>query len=231
MGSDMIEILTKIRESLVKIQDICQGMIGTYNKLSPFYDGLSRLVFWGNIQKANVLFINDLPANSKVLIMGGGTGKLLEVLPEQIEVDYVDFSSQMILRAKRRKCKAKIHFHTIDFLQFEEDKNYDAILCPFFLDQFNKAEMGAVLTKIVSTLKDRGTLLVSDFYPAEVQPGSLQKIVLWFTLQFFKRFNKLTISKLENIHNHLLSAGFSLEKEQKFYFGMIFSTKWINGKH
>ena len=116
-------------------------MIGKYNRLAFFYDALGTIAFGGALSRANSLFIKHIPPNSNILILGGGTGKILENLPPDSRVDYVDFSSAMITKAKARKTRANVAFYESDFFDFDIQKRYDLIVCPFFLDQFSAEEL------------------------------------------------------------------------------------------
>lgn len=51
---------------------------GNFNWVAPFYDALSFLVFGRRLQRAQTVFLDQIPAGASVLIVGGGTGWLLE---------------------------------------------------------------------------------------------------------------------------------------------------------
>ena len=91
-------------------------MPANYNKIAPVYDLLSRLVFGGAIVNAQRLLLPGLPRGQyRVLIVGGGTGWILDELgkqrPQGITVDYVEVSEKMISISKKRNWGA----NTVNF--------------------------------------------------------------------------------------------------------------------
>ncbi len=76
-----------------------------YNKIAKYYDLISRLVYGKAIIKAQVSLLKFIPANSSVLIIGGGTGWVLEELAkihqEGLTIIYVENSSKMIALAQK----------------------------------------------------------------------------------------------------------------------------------
>ena len=48
-----------------------------FDRLSAIYNGLSRLFFGRQLINAQDFFIKDIEEGSSILIVGGGTGKVL----------------------------------------------------------------------------------------------------------------------------------------------------------
>ena len=70
-------------------------MPANYNKIAPVYDMLSRLVFGKAIVNAQRRLLPGLPRGEyRLLIVGGGTGWILDELgkqkPQGITIDYVE---------------------------------------------------------------------------------------------------------------------------------------------
>lgn len=135
-----------------------------YDKVALIYDGLARIVFGLSLEKAKKQHLNNIKDGDKVLIIGGGTGSILKYLGDyKVQVDFVDSSFKMMEKAKRRaRNKMSIHFHCLDIFQFA-GRNYDVIICNFFLDQFSVNRADAVVGLIHQKLKSSGLVLVSDF--------------------------------------------------------------------
>ena len=74
-------------------------MANDYNRIAKSYDVLSRIIFQNSIIKAQLYLIEFLEENTKVLIVGGGTGWILEEIAKlkkpNISVVYVEKSSAM----------------------------------------------------------------------------------------------------------------------------------------
>ena len=69
-------------------------MSNNFNTIAPVYDFLAKMVFGRSLERAQAAFLSDLETKvkAKVLIVGGGTGKVLELLPEglDLQIDYVE---------------------------------------------------------------------------------------------------------------------------------------------
>ena len=76
-------------------------VVSNFDSIAPFYDFLVKLVFGKKIWEAQRTHLNEIPENGSVLILGGGPGRILESLPANINVTYLELSSKMIERAKR----------------------------------------------------------------------------------------------------------------------------------
>src|SRR6185295_7486640 len=74
-----------------------------YDLLAPFYDALSSIVFGNSMYRAQVHLLSDIPPGSKVLVLGGGTGRWLREVSIQRfhpEITYIDSSHGMLKRAR-----------------------------------------------------------------------------------------------------------------------------------
>ena len=172
--------------------------VNDFDFIAPFYDRLAKLVFGKSLLEAQLAHISEISEKDHVLVLGGGTGQILEYIPFCQNVDYVEKSKQMIRRAERRQVNLSINFIQQSFLSVELDKQYDIIICPFFLDCFDQSSLNTVVTKIRSMLDNEGKLLVSDFDKERVN-----KILLKFMLVFFKAVARLGSNKLLCIRSEL----------------------------
>ena len=53
-------------------------MASNYDNSAWFYDGLSRVVYGNALISSQVYLLQFIPSNATILIVGGGTGRLLE---------------------------------------------------------------------------------------------------------------------------------------------------------
>jgi tRNA (cmo5U34)-methyltransferase len=202
-----------------------------YNIIAPYYDFLAQLVYWGSIERANTAFLDAVPANATLLIIGGGTGKSLELLNPQLELDYLEPSSKMIGKARKRSSPRNTSFILQTFEEFAPNKKYDFVVCPFFLDQFKSHDLPGILTKIDCILKPEGQVLVSDFNIPKGPFKIIKQVLLNTTIGFFRVVTGLKIRRLENISNAMEKNNFRCTNSKAFYFGMIFSSTWIKLRH
>ncbi|MGB3467649.1 MAG: methyltransferase domain-containing protein [Cyclobacteriaceae bacterium] len=198
--------------------------MNNFNFIAPFYDLLKRAVYGDSLLKAELSHLTYIQPGSHVLVLGGGTGKLLEALPARCYIDYVERSSKMIRLAKKRKYAGNINFIHADYLEFQTKQQYDWIITSFFLDVFIEKNLRIVCSKLLSQLDAGGRLLATDFHPAEGHRG---KVMLQLMHIFFKLVSGLESNRLKNIQEFLREAGFRAEEERYFNNGNLFSTIFI----
>ena len=145
--------------------------------IAPIYDGLVKLIFGNSLSNATNYFLSRVPPQSKILIVGGGTGQLLEVLNESASgshVTFLDVAPAMITRAKKRNyAKLSVDFINKSVFEFN-DFGYDIVITPFFLDLFVSQELNLIGNKLTGALKKGGYWLFSDF----VTSGSIYHFYL-----------------------------------------------------
>ena len=195
-------------------------MKNDFDRLASVYDLLAQMVFGRQLDQAQQVFLTELALHDKVLIVGGGTGKVLEWLPPElaVQVDYLELSEKMMAKAKRRKSSASLtHFYHGDIL--EHEGSYDVIIANFFLDCFSEEVLHRVLRKLSGMMDKSSTLIVTDFKQARRRNNQLlQQVMHWF----FRLSSNLDADHLLDLHKALLHAGFrevqyrELSKEQLF---------------
>lgn len=86
-------------------------MNNNYDKLANHYDTLSRLVFFKSQVNSQINQLQYIQENSHVLIVGGGTGWILEELAKVytngLKIVYVEISAKMIALSQKRNYKDK----------------------------------------------------------------------------------------------------------------------------
>ncbi|MEQ6121568.1 class I SAM-dependent methyltransferase [Reichenbachiella sp. MALMAid0571] len=199
-----------------------------FDLVAPYYDRLAQFVFGDTIHKAQIEFLHLLDSASKILILGGGTGWILQELIERkkgAEIFYVEKSSKMIELARSQfdsKSRLNIHFIHSPFEDWKSEMDFDVVICNFFLDVFTQEKLnGCILPRLKSLLSPEGRLIVTDFQ--NKQNLFWQRLLLWVMHVFFGKVSRLESSKLTDLSTSLNPAGFVLEKEKLFYKQMIFS--------
>jgi ubiquinone/menaquinone biosynthesis C-methylase UbiE len=152
-----------------------------FDPVANFYDALKWLVFGNALDNAAVHYFYRIPPGSRVLIIGGGTGKLLSELPKDLSVDYLEKSRKMIIRAKQNADQSDILFVHEDVFHFQPGQRYDAVIAPFVLDCFQKDRVSTLLKAIYAWLREDGILLVADFRPSRTwYQEKLLSTMYWF---------------------------------------------------
>jgi ubiquinone/menaquinone biosynthesis C-methylase UbiE len=141
-----------------------------FNSIAVFYDNLCQLVFGQYVKTSQIEALEFLQPNSTILIVGGGTGWILDeiskIYPSGLTITYIDISSKMIQLSKKRNSA----LNTIEFLEAGIEnvnlnaKQYDAILTPFLFDAFAQSTANLVFEKLNESLKINGIWLYTDFY-------------------------------------------------------------------
>jgi len=189
-----------------------------FDLVAPFYDRLSSLVFGESITESQHFLMQQCKKGTDVLVLGGGTGKLLQWVPQDCSVLYLEKSRQMIDCAKGESRGLDIHFVNQDFFTWKNEKEYDFIICPFFLDCFHIANLKMAIEKCRSLLKANGKLLVAEF-----DKSTTNRVLSFLMHLFFRAFSNLESRNLLDIHQFTLHSGFILEKEEFFHRRSIFS--------
>lgn len=166
-------------------------MATNYDKIATNYDLISRLVFGKTVVNAQVCLLKYIPADSNILIAGGGTGWILEELSKvhsnSLKIDYVESSLQMIRLSQKRNCESnEVNFINLPAENFSTEKKYDIILTPFFFDNFQAEKIQYIFLKLDSFLKDDGAWLYVDFVYDEKKGRLWQRLLLKIMYFFFR---------------------------------------------
>ena len=202
-------------------------VVNNFNGISRFYDLLTWIVFHGKLDKAQNQYLSQLKINDSILILGGGTGKILNEIQKlniSVEIDFIDPSIEMLKKAKSRIVPATLNhvkFHQMRFQEFNFEKKYDWIYCGFFLDLFNEQDLIQNLSHIKWHMSDRTSLIVTDFQI--VRKSYWQTLISKAMHLFFKVFTKLESKELKDIQLHLQEAGFRKKDYFEYYSKFIFS--------
>ena len=139
-------------------------MANDYNSIAKFYDTLSRMVFQRSIVKAQQYLIGFISDNDKVLLIGGGTGWILEEISkmkkQNISITYVEKSSAMInLSSKRNYTSVHVEFINKAVEEYDAPGKFDIIITPFLFDNFLTDKIKVVFAKLDSMMKQNGIWL------------------------------------------------------------------------
>ncbi|MBD1395481.1 class I SAM-dependent methyltransferase [Mucilaginibacter glaciei] len=193
-------------------------MRGNYDNSAPFYDRLSRLVFGKALVNAQKHFIPKIPANSSVLIIGGGTGWILEeitkVHPAGLNMTYVEVSARMTALSKKRKIGLNnVTFINLPIQQVYTDQ-HNVIITPFLFDNFTEANLSPLFAHIQALLKPGGLWLNTDF---QLTGKWWQHVLLKSMLLFFKVLCGVESWRLPDAGKQFRLHGYITESEKTFY--------------
>jgi ubiquinone/menaquinone biosynthesis C-methylase UbiE len=165
-------------------------MKGNYSFVAPYYDYLSRIIFGDAIVIAQKFLVTFILPNSTILIVGGGTGWILEEIAKKhaagLQIIYIDSSKKMIASARRKNFgNNKVIFINGDIREVAINYVFNIVITPFVLDNFSNSTTIKVFDKIHNSLSTGGHWLFTDFEVSE--HGKLwQKHLLKAMYFFFK---------------------------------------------
>lgn len=164
-------------------------MPSNYDNAAWFYDHLSRVVFGSALIKAQTAFLHCIPAGSKVLVAGGGTGWIIEEIgkihPYGLEITYVELSQKMMRIARKRNTAAnKLIYINAPVEDADLVNDFDVVITPFLLDSIAAANFHNVFNCMDKLLKASWIWLNIDFQLTGKwwQPAVLKSMYLFFRL-------------------------------------------------
>jgi cyclopropane fatty-acyl-phospholipid synthase-like methyltransferase len=172
-----------------------------FDKVARPYNFISRLVFGNSLIEAQVSSLHAILPNSHILIVGGGTGRILEeiakIYSSGLEISYVENSSAMINLSKKRSWQENtVTFFHQPIQEFLMDKQFDVIITPFFFDLFKREKVEMLFFDLDKKLNKDGLWLYTDFIPEKYQIHLWQKILLKTMYFFFGITSKVEAREL-----------------------------------
>lgn len=175
------------------------SQLNRFNWLARHYDQLATMVFGKSLHQAQITYIEQIPHDANVLILGGGTGKILKELlriNSAGRIWYIEASSTMIELAKRNT--SELNRQQILFIHGKEDSipleiKFDIVITDFFLDLFSQHSLDALIEKVNYSLAPGALWLACDFidYGKWWQKGALRMMYLFFRFCCGIESNKL----------------------------------------
>jgi tRNA (cmo5U34)-methyltransferase len=186
-----------------------------FDFLAPFYDVLARLVIGKSIVASQLYFLERFKKCKHVLILGGGSGWLLDSLSREYSdvcIDYIDVSPKMVNRAKKRMGNRQ----QINFILGTEDnipdRLYDGVITNFYLDMFYEKTLEVVIEKIKKALTNSSLWVVTDF----VSERRGHDVMLWWMYRFFRIMTGIEATRLPDWQSQIKVAGGELLESKKF---------------
>ncbi len=201
-------------------------MPNNYDKIAKHYDFISRIVFGRSLINAQTCLLKYIEPGSNILIVGGGTGIILEEISKiytvGLTITYVEISGNMIEIAKKRNWKQNnIHFIQQPIEDFITGEKFDIILTPFLFDNFTETKISKVFKILDSILKTNGSWLFIDFSYEEKNGKLWQKILLKIMYQFFRLTCNIEAKALVNMENIFATNSYKNIYETTHYSGFI----------
>lgn len=206
--------------------------INGFNRVASIYDVLAGIVFGGTVRRSQEFFLGAIADKQNVLILGGGTGWILESMGTvgfSGEVFYIEASSSMLDRSRLRATKNfKVHFIHGTEQDIPDQLMYDAVITNFFMDLFPNTALPSVIAAITRHLQRDAVWLATDFTDSKSWWHQFLLRIMYF---FFRTSTSIQSNSLPD-WEQALHAGHILKKDEKnFYKGFIKSTLRIYQSH
>jgi ubiquinone/menaquinone biosynthesis C-methylase UbiE len=200
-------------------------MAANYNNSAWFYDLLSRIVYGKALINAQVYLLKHIPSNSRILIVGGGTGWILEKLANLhhsgLEITYVEVSVNMMTQSKKRnKGLNEVVFINEAIENVALPNYFDVIITSFLFDSFTEQTLQRVFNHINKSLITKGIWLNCDF---QLTGKWLQQVLLKSMFWFFKTLCNIEASRLPDIKKQFYQHGYECIARQNFLNDFIVS--------
>ncbi len=197
-----------------------------YDSIAWFYDRLSRLVYGQTLVKAQQFLVKDIPTDSRVLIVGGGTGWVLEEIAKihstGLTITYIDASPKMIAIARKRNLgDNSITFIAATIEAIDTTEVYDVVLTPFLFDNFTESGMRKVFVQLDKNLAPQGRWLFCDFQKTDI---FWQKLLLKVMYFFFSVSCGIEASALPGTEICFSEHEYKIRTQKMFLDGFVAST-------
>ena len=200
-------------------------MPANYDNAAWFYDRLAAVFFGDALNGAQQSLLHHIPANAKILIVGGGTGKILEQLvlvhSSGLKITYIEISEKMTAIAQKRNSgNNKVEFIIAPAEEVTLADNYDVIFTGFLFDNFKGETLVRLFNHLNNALKTGGIWLNADF---QLTGKWWQSVLLKSMLTFFRILCGVESKQLPDMDVVFKSAGYELVDKKAFYGGFIAS--------
>lgn len=202
-----------------------------YDVIAGFYDKLAKLIFGNQLHQAQVAHLGFIPPYATLLLVGGGTGCILEDItklhPGGLIIHYIDSSAEMIRLAKQRHTGA----NSLTFLQqsittFSSADCYDVVITPFLLDNFSQHTAEQVFAILHRSLKQGGYWLYTDFQVYK-KHSYLHKAALMVMYTFFRLTCNIEAQHLPDVTSAFAKFHYDLLSSQTYWQHFIVSSVYL----
>ncbi len=136
--------------------------IKRYNRIAPFFDVMEGLMEWALLSNWRKKIWNKV-SGKKILEIGVGTGKNFPFYPVDKEISAIDFSDNMLTRARKKagqeQIKVDLSLMDVENLNFA-DNSFDTVICTFVFCSVPNPGQG--LQEIYRVCKPGGQVLLLE---------------------------------------------------------------------
>ena len=192
---------------------------------------MKRVAFGRSLERAQAVFLGRIPPGASVLIVGGGTGWLLEPLlttNPPVRIVYLEVSARMLACASRRVFHSPllgtVQFRLGNEMNLRPHEQFDVVITPFVLDLFTAQTLQTrLLPRLRHALRPGGQWLITDFVPPV---GRRQKNLIRLMIWFFRLTANMEARELADWQGVMAETGLCLQERQSRVGGMVSVEVW-----
>jgi len=200
-----------------------------FDRIAWIYDRVARLVYGRAIVESQCHFLDQIPSEGRVLVIGGGTGWILHEIFKKCpncKVCYIEASAKMIARAQQ---KGRIYGDRVTYINGTQDdtpngEGFDVLITNFFLDVFPEKELPAIINQLPKSLNSFGFWVFTDFRNTKIL---WQKWLIRVMYLFFRQVCGLRSKELPDWHRVFQEAGYIPQSDKTYFYGMIIAAKMV----
>lgn len=201
-------------------------MPSNYDNSAWFYDRLSRVIYGRAITRSQVYLLHHIPAGSNILIIGGGTGWILEEIakihPSGLKITYVEISAKMMMLSRKRNAGSnQVNYINQPIENVSGLEDQDIVITPFLFDNFTELTLQKVFSHIDKALKPDGLWLNTDFH---ITGKWWQKVLLRSMFVLFRIICRIEASQLPGIEKCFEQHRYGVIDQKSFFGEFIVST-------
>lgn len=200
--------------------------MASFDRIAPVYDALKWPLGPGAIDGVARELALTLPAGSRALVLGGGTGRVMTDLLEAGRaraVVYLEPSAAMTARARARARAAgalgSVAFRRGGVETLREGETFELIVTPFVLDLFGPDALVRTMDRLDRALAQGGSWLFTDF--ALDRSGPWGRSILAGLYAFFRAACAVEARTLPDFDREFARLGYACTQETRRVGGLI----------
>lgn len=174
----------------------------------------------GRIRRSQRHFLKRLPPARSVLVLGGGSGWILEDIARDIRpttICYVEASAWMLQKARGRQVASQVTYIHGTENEVPAYHQFDLVITNFFLDMFDENGVRCMAERVHDHLATNGIWMVTDF----TCRNTFHRALLFIMYRFFSITTGLQQRSLPAWYNIVSGSGFRCTGEALFFAGFI----------
>jgi len=169
--------------------------------------------------------LSYIPPHARILLLGGGSGKLLLTLLTTCDVQelcYVEASPVMLKKAQMSVEKAvltsqsRIQWCIGNHKLLKEDQIFDIVITPFVLDIYPVDELVNIIRHLNKKLKKGGYWLYTDFVPPSDRGFHYYFQSMMYS--FFQYVSKIPARSMPHTRPLFSRMGYELVAQKEFFY-------------